>query len=131
MLMNTGVILLGHGSRREEANDEIRQIAKMIQDGDKAGCYEVAFLSFADPSLTEAAEDLIAKGVDNIIVMPIFLVTGNHIKRDIPSKLLLLKTSHPEVKFVMAKHFGAHPEIVKIVQDRILSASNLMEEVSP
>lgn len=128
--MKKGVILLGHGSRREEANDEIRQIGRMIQDGDKDGCYEVAFLSFASPGLTDAAEGLIEKGIDNIIVMPIFLVTGNHIKRDIPSKLLLLKTSYPEVKFIMAKHFGAHPEIVKIVQERIMAAHQLLEEAS-
>jgi sirohydrochlorin ferrochelatase len=129
--MKTGVILLGHGSRREEANDEIRAIARMVQAGDKGGCYEVAYLSFANPSLTDAAEDLIDKGFDNIIVMPVFLVTGNHITRDIPSKLLMLKTSYPEVNFIMAKHFGAHPEIVKIVQERIMAASELLQEVVP
>jgi sirohydrochlorin ferrochelatase len=128
--MKTGVILLGHGSRREEANDEIRQIGQMVMEGDQDGCYEVAFLSFASPSLTDAAEDLIARGLDSIVVVPIFLVTGNHIKRDIPSKLLLLKTSHPEVKFILAKHFGVHPEIVKIVQERIMTACGLVEGVS-
>jgi sirohydrochlorin ferrochelatase len=129
--MKTGVILLGHGSRREEANDEIREIARMVQADDQAGCYEVAYLSFASPSLTDAAADLIDQGFDNIIVMPVFLVTGNHIKRDIPSKLLMLKTSNPEVNFIMAKHFGAHPSIVKIVQERIMNAHELLAEVTP
>jgi len=128
--MKTGIILLGHGSRREEANDEIRQLAGMIQEGDKNGCYKVAFLSFASPGLTDAAEELIEEGVNNIIVVPIFLVTGNHIKRDIPSKLLLLKTSYPKVNFIMAKHFGTHPALIEIVQERIQTAAVLAEGMS-
>ena len=129
--MKKGVILLGHGSRRAEANEEIRQIGHMIRAEDPEGIYEVAFLSFAEPGLTDAAEDLIAQGVDQLIVMPIFLVTGNHIKRDIPSKLLLLKTTHPAVTFTMAQHFGAHPGMVRIVQERIASAVELVEGANP
>jgi len=121
-----GVILLGHGSRREEANDEIRQMAQIIQEADKDGLYEVAFLSFGSPHLAEAAENLIEKGVDKIIVMPMFLVTGNHIKRDIPSRLLLQKTTYPNIKFVLARHFGPHPSIVNIVKERIIEASAMI-----
>ncbi len=124
--MKEGVILLGHGSRREEANDEIRQMAKLIQEADKDGLYEVAFLSFGEPHLAEAADKLIKQGCEKIIVMPMFLVTGNHIKRDIPSRILMQKTTYPDVKFVLAKHFGAHPGIIRIVQERIKEASELI-----
>jgi sirohydrochlorin ferrochelatase len=124
--MKEGVILLGHGSRREEANEEIRQMAKMVQEADKDGLYEVAFLSFGEPHLAAAAEKLIDKGCEKIIVMPMFLVTGNHIKRDIPSRILLQKTTHPNVKFILAEHFGTHPAIINIVQERIKEASKLI-----
>lgn len=124
--MKEGVILLGHGSRREEANDEIRQIATMVQEADQKGTYEVAFLSFGEPHLAAAAEELIAKGCEKIIVMPMFLVTGNHIKRDIPSKILLQKTTHPNIKFVLAQHFGTHAGIVNIIQERIKEATKLL-----
>ena len=124
--MKEGVILLGHGSRREEANEEVRQMAKMIKKADKDGLYEVAFLSFGHPHLADAAETLIKKGCEKIIVMPMFLVTGNHINRDIPSRLLLQKTTHPNIKFVLAKHFGPHPGIISITQERIKEASSLV-----
>lgn len=125
-VMKEGVILLGHGSRREEANEEIRLMARMIQEADKEGLYEVAFLSFGSPHLADAAEALIEKGCEKIIVMPMFLVTGNHINRDIPSRLLLQKTTYPNIHFVLAKHFGPHPSIISIVQERIKEASTLI-----
>ena len=124
-MIKQGVILLGHGSRREEANEEIREMAKLVQEADPNGLYEVAFLSFGSPHLADAAVTLIEKGCEKIIVMPMFLVTGNHINRDITSRLLLQKTTYPEVKFVLAKHFGAHPGIISIVQERIQEAAKL------
>lgn len=123
--MQEGIILLGHGSRREEANEEIRQIAAMIKEADPEGIYETAFLSFGSPDLSEVADKMINDGMDKIIVMPLFLVTGNHITRDIPSKLLLQKTTYPEVSFVLAKHFGVHHGIVDIVKERIQEAVGL------
>ncbi|OEF97992.1 sirohydrochlorin chelatase [Desulfuribacillus alkaliarsenatis] len=123
--MKEGIILLGHGSRREEANQEIHQMAKNIQERNPEGLYEVGFLSFGEPNIGDAAKRLIKKGVEKIIVMPMFLVTGNHIKRDIPSRLMMLKTTHPDVVFVLAKHFGPHPGILDIVEDRIKEAQAL------
>lgn len=123
--MKEGIILLGHGSRREEANEEIRTIARMIMDEDQQSLYETAFLSFGSPDLTEAVEDMVGKGVEKIMVMPIFLLTGNHIARDIPGKLLLQKATHPNIQFVMAKHIGPDPAIAEIIKKRIQEAAEL------
>ena len=123
--MTEGVVLLGHGSRREEANEEIRQLTGMIQKADNNRLYETAFLSIGHPYLADAIENLIKKGCVKIIVMPMFLVTGNHIDSDIPNKILLQKTAHPNIEFVLAKHFGSHPGVINIVQERIKEASKV------
>lgn len=86
----------------------------------------MGYLSFGEPTLAEAVENLIAAGAKKIIVVPVFLVTGNHIKRDIPSRLLLQKTTHPDVQFVLAGHLGADPRIADIIIDRAKSASELI-----
>ena len=123
--MIEGVILLGHGSRREEANEEICQMTKMIQEVDKDRFYEVAFLSLGHPCLEDTVKNLIKKGCEKIIVMPMFLVTGSHINKDIPEKILLQKTAYPNIEFILAKHFGSHPGIINIIQDRIKEASKV------
>jgi len=121
--MQEGVILLGHGSRREEANEEIHRMAGIIQEIDKSRFYEVAFLSIGHPRLKDAVEALIKKGCAKIIIMPMFLVTGSHINKDIPEEVLLQKAVHPNIEFILTKHFGSHPGIINIIQEITKEAS--------
>ncbi|MBZ4688194.1 MAG: hypothetical protein PWQ96_503 [Clostridia bacterium] len=125
--MKEGVILLGHGSRREEANNLVRDICSILQERDSDKKYVSAFLEFGAPSLPDAAKDLIEEGAERIVVAPMFLTMGNHMHRDIPGKLLRLKTTHPDVRFAFAKHLGADPRIADIVMDRVTEASDLIE----
>lgn len=126
--MKEGVLLLGHGSRREEGNDVVRRILEQVKEkGTNNRFYEVGFLQFADPTLAEGVEKLIAAGAEKVIVVPLFLVAGNHIWRDIPGKLLLQKTTHPHIKFVFADHLGSDPRIADIVLDRIEEGTGLVE----
>lgn len=120
--MSDGIILLGHGSRREEANEEIRTIAAMVASKKQADFYETAFLSLTQPDLTEAAARLVQKGVKRILITPVFLVTGNHIARDIPEEIVKLKAGYPKIEFVMSGHVGTHPGVAEIVKERIQEA---------
>ncbi len=120
--MSEGIILLGHGSRREEANEEIREIARMVASSQQGAFYETAYLSIAQPDLSEAVEKLVQQGVNRIIVTPVFLVTGNHIARDIPEEIEKLKPSYPGIEFIMTGHIGTHPGVAEIVKQRIQEA---------
>ena len=120
--MSEGIILMGHGSRREEANEEIREIARMVASSQQADFYELAFLSIAQPDLSEAVEKLSHKGVNKIIVTPVFLVTGNHISKDIPKEIDKLKSRYPGIEFVLTGHIGTHPGVAAIVKERIQEA---------
>ncbi len=121
--MGKGVIILGHGSRREEANQEIKQMTDMLQTDDQGIIYQVAFLAFGQPDLPEAAGILKHRGVEAITVVPVFLVTGNHIMQDIPEEIAALKLHYPDIEFTMARHFGPDPGIVNIIKDRIKEAN--------
>lgn len=125
--MKEGIIILGHGSRREDANDEIREITtKLAANYPQSPCRE-AFLEFGTPSLVDAIEALLEENpLEKVIIMPMFLTIGNHMHRDIPGKILRLKTTYPHVNFVFAKHLGPDPRIVDIAQDRITEASQLI-----
>lgn len=120
--MKAGVVLIAHGSRREEANEEIRVLARLVQEADRGGRYEVAFMQFGSPNLPEAVAKLEAQGVKQVIVMPLFLITGNHVTQDIPAELEVIKAQFPDMEFVMARHFAAHPALVQIVQERVREA---------
>lgn len=124
--MKEGIIVLGHGSRREDANSEVKQITAKLKEKNPQNLYQTAFLEFCKPSLVDAIEEFVESGVGKIIIVPMFLTVGNHMHRDIPGKILRLKTTYPEIKFVFAKHLGPDPKIVEIVEDRIKEAKELI-----
>ncbi|WP_031515412.1 sirohydrochlorin chelatase [Desulfofalx alkaliphila] len=126
--MKEGVLLLGHGSRRDEGNVELRQILEEVKKrGPKDRVYQCSFLQFTQPTLDEGIKYLVSAGVEKIIVVPLFLVSGTHIRQDIPNKLMLQKNKHPHIKFVYAEHLGSDARIADIVLDRIKGASRLVE----
>ena len=120
--MQEGVIILGHGSRREEANQEVRELVDMLRKKAEDIPYKEAFLSFGSPNLEEAVNHLVQEGVKRIVVTPLFLVTGNHIQKDIPRELERLREKYPGVQLIPASHLGPHPEIMGIVKQRINEA---------
>lgn len=123
--MKEGVVLLGHGSRKEEANEEIRELGRMLEEKfDNFSC-QVAFLSFGDPELSKAVEKLVGDGVEQITIMPVFLTAGNHIKKDIPAKVLQEKEKYPGINFITADHLGAHHVLTGLIYEKIKEAGGL------
>ncbi len=121
-MMKSGVVLIAHGSRREEANTEIRNLVHQVQEANPHGIYEVAFMQFGSPDLKSAAARMAAKGVKRIVVVPLFLITGNHVTQDIPQELVNLKSDYPDLEVILARHLAGHPALVTIIQDRIVEA---------
>ena len=80
-------------------------------------------MSLGIPDIGEGIEKLVSSGIERIIVMPLFLVTGNHITQDIPEELRQQKERFPEVEFVMAQHLAGHTALVDIVLERIRACS--------
>lgn len=120
--MKEGVILLGHGSKRNEANEEMRELGRMVANNlDDLMC-EVAFLTFGEPDLSKAVERLVDGKAEQIIIAPVFLVTGNHIKKDIPAKVRQEKEKYPWINFVTVDHFGPHPVLVGLICEKIKEA---------
>jgi sirohydrochlorin ferrochelatase len=125
MLKKTdAVLLLGHGSRREEANAPLADVARLVAE--RLGGVEVscAFLQFASPGLAEAVEELIARGRRKIAVMPFFLFSGAHVTEDIPEALKNLGEKHPGVELTMCDPLGVHPLLADIVCERIREKTN-------
>lgn len=121
--MKQGILILGHGSKRAEANAVFMEIVEMIKrkakDGDKV---QGAFLQFAEPDIPAAVEELVRSGVREIAVMPLFLYPGNHIVEDIPALLREEEEKYPGIEFILLPYLGADERIAQIAIDRIYGA---------
>ncbi len=115
------LIILAHGSRREESNQEVAALSEKVADLSKHRYRLVrhAFLEVASPSLPEAIDGLVADGILNINVIPYFLNSGNHVKRDIPGLIETAQQKYPDCQFSMVPCIGTHKDMPKFIMDLI------------
>ena len=115
--MKIAVIILGHGSRSNEADRAIRRVVEEVK---KAGAYahvERAFLQYVPPTPQDALERCARQKADRIVVVPFFLQAGAHVTRDIPELIEKARKQHPGIDIIVTEYVGAHPLMAKIVVD--------------
>lgn len=85
--MTRGLIIIAHGSRRQESNDEVRDFGSALAarlGPRRYQLYVTAFLELAEPSIPEAVRQCLAAGCREIHILPYFLSTGRHVHEDVP-----------------------------------------------
>ncbi|SDJ80396.1 sirohydrochlorin chelatase [Natronincola ferrireducens] len=118
--MKRGLFVLAHGSKAKEADDILKEIIAMLEERNKEEFPLLGFgsLQISKPSFHEGIDELVNKGAEEIVIVPMFLFQGNHIKYDIPEELDQVKEKYPAIKFIMAKHIGADRRVAEIVKER-------------
>jgi sirohydrochlorin cobalto/nickelchelatase len=102
-----GVLLVGHGSRLPHGKDVVSQIADIYGE-QSPYLVEIGFMNMSKPSIPTAINKLARKGVEKIIVTPVFLAHGVHTKKDIP-RILGLDNGQEEQKNHNHPEGHAHP----------------------
>jgi sirohydrochlorin ferrochelatase len=116
-----GVILLFHGSRLKEANEDVLKLAELLQDHhNHSEIYTgTAFLQFGRPSLEDAIKKTVSNGCLEIVIAPLFLTSGIHITEDIPEIISRAEKLYPEVKFKQCRPLGCDPRLIPIIWERV------------
>tara|TARA_B100001250_G_C19784964_1_gene783692 strand:+ start:372 stop:1433 length:1062 start_codon:yes stop_codon:yes gene_type:complete len=84
---DTGVLIIGHGSRNKRASLEFVEFAEAIKTFLPNIPVEHAFLEFSKPIIFEALDLLRDKSVKKVIAIPAMLFAAGHAKNDIPAVL--------------------------------------------
>ena len=116
--MRTALQLIAHGSRRAEANADLRHFAEEIRGRGLYPIVEGSFLELADPSVEDAAAKCVAEAAERVIMLPLFLSAGVHVQRDLMDAKARLRERFPHVDFRLAEPIGRHPLLLRIVEDR-------------
>ena len=116
--MTTGIIVFAHGSRIEAANQAVRAAAGELARVGDCPIVEAAFLELGRPSLEEAADLLVAKGVDCVVIIPYFLTPGTHLERDLPVLVARISKKHNNIQIHVTASLDGHPGLVEILAER-------------
>jgi sirohydrochlorin ferrochelatase len=116
---NAGLVLFAHGSTVDEANESVRQLARQIQVTAGYRFVRAAFLDCAEPQLSAALEEASRAGLERVIVVPYFLVTGIHISRDLPRLVTQCRKDHPSLEIEVCQPLEGHPLMAALILERV------------
>ena len=122
--IQTGILIVGHGSRRAEANEDLRQAAQSIGKRGSFALVQPAFLEIEQPNVAEGFTRLVARGAREIIVHPYFLSPGRHTRGDLPRKVSEVAAHHRHVRYRITEPLSAHPLVIEASIERIRAESD-------
>ncbi len=125
---DTGVLVVGHGSRRREANDDVREATRRIAELGNFPLIEAAFLEIESPNIAEGFRRLVDRGARKIIVHPYFLSPGRHTRGDIPVEVREVASKYQGISFRISEPLAAHPAVISASVERI--RESILENVS-
>lgn len=91
-------MLFAHGARDERWKEPFLKLQTMIQRNLPQQRVELSFLELMTPSLPDVIDQLVADGLEEVIVVPVFFGQGGHIRKDFPVILGECQTKHPQLK---------------------------------
>lgn len=111
--MSKGIILFGHGARNPEYVEPFRRIRAVVERKQPGVPVEIGFLELTQPALEASIECLVARGVREIRIVPIFFAPGRHVLKDLPQLLGNAIDRFPGVEFEVADCVGEVDAVIE------------------
>ena len=117
--MKTGIVILGHGSRKKTVGDSFRILVDRIAGRTPGAMVVPAFFSLGTPTLDEQVAVLVDEGASMIVIMPYFLYNGVHVEVDIPALVSRLEHKYSHVRFKVLPTLENDPGLEDLLVNRV------------
>lgn len=107
-----GILLFGHGARNPEWAAPFIRIRDAILERQPSACVEMGFLELMRPTFDEGIDALASQGANQIVIVPIFMAAGVHIKKDLPIMAAAAMDRHKQLSITLADPVGEAPEVI-------------------
>lgn len=116
------ILLYGHGARNPEWAEPFHRIRTAIKSRDPKALVEPGFLELMRPSFDEGVDCLVDQGATQIVVVPIFMAAGSHVKKDLPQLAANAMDRHPGLVIELAAPVGEAETVLAAMADYALKA---------
>ncbi|KEO81808.1 sirohydrochlorin chelatase [Tumebacillus flagellatus] len=122
--MSHAILLVGHGSRVQEGNDQLLAFAKRVEArlGERYPVIETCFLELTTPTIAQGISACVERGATRVTLVPIILFGAGHSKIHIPHAIDNAREQYPGVEFSYGKPIGVHPKALEILMSRLEEA---------
>lgn len=104
--MKSALVLFAHGSRDPDWAAPFAAIRQKIAGVRPGLDVELAFLELMQPSLPEAVDRVVSNGCGRVVIAPLFMAQGAHLKRDLAQLTASLNARHPHLELIALPAVG-------------------------
>ena len=119
-MSSEAIILFAHGARDPDWAAPFRAIQRQLQAARPDVLVLTAFQEFMSPSLEAAVAQSAAEGARRVVVVPLFIGQGSHVKRDLPLLLAQERRRYPQLELLVLPAIGDAPEVLQAITDWVL-----------
>jgi len=112
MAGDRAVVLFGHGARDPAWARPMERVRDALRLQSPELAVELAFLEFIAPTLDDAIDVLVAQGARRVVVVPMFIAQGGHLKSDLPKLVDAARVRHRGCDIVQALAVGEADVVV-------------------
>ena len=113
----TGVMLVGHGTRDETGTQQFFELGERLAEAMGEMPVVACLLEFQEPTIPQAWDQLVQRGVQHIHVAPLLLFAAGHAKRDIPDLIAQCQTL--SITCDQSGPLSRHASIIELISQRI------------
>lgn len=130
MTVTTAVILLGHGSRDPLWSQPMQAMATAISAASPQLPVVCAYLELTLPTAEQASTELLARHPDlaRIVLYPVFLGMGSHLREDLPALVESLQAKFPQVQIHITEALGMDGRLIQLVAQSVLQTCQRLDE---
>ena len=110
-----GLLLFAHGARDAAWAAPFEAVLARVRAQRPELQVALAFLELMQPDLAAAAAQLVQRGCRQVDVVPLFLGTGGHVRRDLPLLLQRLHGEHAGTRWTLHDPIGEHPDVIEAI----------------
>ena len=109
------IIFFGHGARDARWREPFSRLAMLWSTQHADTSVELAFLELMQPSLEGAISRLAGNGATEVVVVPVFLGQGGHLRNDFPVLLSACQEKFPEIKLSATPAVGEDEAVLQAI----------------
>jgi sirohydrochlorin ferrochelatase len=118
---HNGIVIVDHGSRRDESNAMLEEVARLFgaRFHEMYDIVEAAHMELAEPSIATAYARCVERGATRVIVCPFFLGPGKHWTGDIPRITADAAANFPQTEYHVTMPLGIDDLILELLAKRV------------
>lgn len=119
----SALVLFAHGARDAQWSEPFRAMQKAVASRRPDLTVRLAFLEIMEPALADCVARLAGEGHGRIVIAPLFLAQGGHLRKDLPRLLKELGARHPAADISVLPPIGEVTELLDAISDWLVNSA--------